>query len=130
MENKGNANPKVDEEHVMAIIAKNTTQLSQAETRREPAEEKPAVRDRTRQKKTIDLSYGERFLGSHSMTRRGEKSIYIRQEHHERLSRIIQVIGQDKIPLYAYLDNILEHHFEIFEKDITEDFDKKYKPLF
>lgn len=130
MENKRNNNPKVDEEHVMSIIAKNTTQLNQAETRREPVEEKPTIRDKIRQKKTIDMSYGTRFLNSHSMTRRGEKSIYIRQEHHERLSRIIQVIGDDKIPLYAYLDNILEHHFEIFEKDITEDFDKKYKPLF
>jgi hypothetical protein len=34
------------------------------------------------------------------------------------------------IPLYAYLDNILEHHFEMFEKAITDDFNEKFKPIF
>lgn len=75
-------------------------------------------------------SYGEQFLIAHSMTKRGDKSIYIRKEYHERLSRIIQVIGKDEIPLYAYLDNILEHHFELFEEAITSDFNEHFKPLF
>jgi len=91
---------------------------------------KPVQREKNRAKKSVDGSYGSHFLKTHSMTKRGEKSIYIRQEYHERLSRIVQVIGKDKIPLYAYLDNILEHHFEIFEKAITEDFNEKFKPIF
>jgi hypothetical protein len=129
-ENKRNENPKVDEEHVMAIIAENTRGLNPTETAGKPAEEKPVIKEKPKPKKLVDTSYGERFLGSHTMTRRGEKSIYIRSEHHERLSRIIQVIGEDKIPLYAYLDNIIEYHFEEFEKSITDDFNKKYKPIF
>jgi len=91
---------------------------------------KPVQREKNRAKKSVDGSYGGQFLKTHSMTKRGEKSIYIRQEYHERLSRIVQVIGKDQIPLYAYLDNILEHHFEIFEKAITEDFNEKFKPIF
>ena len=91
---------------------------------------KPTQRERNRAKKNIDESYGEHFLKTHSMTKRGDKSIYIRQEYHERLSRIVQVIGKDTIPLYAYLDNILEHHFELFEKAITDDFNEKFKPIF
>ncbi|MFD1605239.1 DUF3408 domain-containing protein [Flavobacterium artemisiae] len=91
---------------------------------------KPAQREKNRTKKNLDGSYGGHFLKTHSMTKRGDKSIYIRQEYHERLSRIVQVIGKDQIPLYAYLDNILEHHFEIFEKAITEDFNEKFKPIF
>jgi len=91
---------------------------------------KPVQREKNRAKKSVDASYGGHFLKTHSMTKRGEKSIYIRQEYHERLSRIVQVIGKDQIPLYAYLDNILEHHFEIFEKAITEDFNEKFKPIF
>lgn len=91
---------------------------------------KPAQRERNRTKKNLDGSYGEHFLKTHSMTKRGDKSIYIRQEYHERLSRIVQVIGKDEIPLYAYLDNILEHHFEMFEKAITDDFNEKFKPIF
>nr|WP_199000201.1 DUF3408 domain-containing protein [Flavobacterium sp. ASV13] len=91
---------------------------------------KPAQREKNRTKKSLDGTYGVHFLKTHSMTKRGDKSIYIRQEYHERLSRIVQVIGKDQIPLYAYLDNILEHHFEIFEKAITEDFNEKFKPIF
>ena len=64
------------------------------------------------------------------MTRLGDKSIYIRAEYHDRLSRIIQIIADDQIPLYAYLDNILAHHFEMFEKEITDDFNNKYRPIF
>ncbi len=55
---------------------------------------------------------------------------YIRPEYHERLLRIIQIIADDQISLYAYLDNILAYHFEMFEKEITDDFNKKYRPIF
>ncbi|KOS05287.1 conjugal transfer protein TraB [Flavobacterium akiainvivens] len=91
---------------------------------------KPVQKEKNRTKKNLDGSYGEHFLKTHSMTKRGDKSIYIRQEYHERLSRIVQVIGKDEIPLYAYLDNILEHHFELFEKAIIDDFNEKFKPIF
>jgi len=91
---------------------------------------KPVQRERYRTKKSFEGNYGDHFLKTHSMTKRGDKSIYIRQEYHERLFRIVQVIGKDAIPLYAYLDNILEHHFEMFERAITDDFNEKFKPIF
>lgn len=91
---------------------------------------KPVQGKKSRIKNSLGESYGDYFLKTHSMAKRGDKSIYIRQEYHERLSRIIQVIGRDGIPLYAYLDNILEHHFEMFEKAITEDFNENFKPIF
>lgn len=137
-ENKKKQNTPIDEEYIMSVIAGDAKKPEQAtapqeptaEPVKEPTVEKPIVKERTRQKRASDAGYGERFLNSHTMTRRGEKSIYIRQEYHERLSRIVQVIGEDKIPLYAYLDNILEHHFEQFEKAITDDFNDKFKPIF
>lgn len=91
---------------------------------------KPLQREKKQTQKNSDANYGDRFLKNHSMTKRGDKGIYIRQEYHERLSRIVQVIGKDQIPLYAYLDNILKHHFEVFEQAITEDFNEKFKPIF
>jgi len=137
-ENKKKPNAPIDEAYLMSIMAGKTKKPQQAVTPQEPkaeppketVTEKPVTKERIRQKRTSDISYGERFLIGHTMTRRGDKSIYIRQEYHERLSRIVQVIGEDKIPLYAYLDNILEHHFEQFEKAITDDFNDKFKPIF
>lgn len=142
-DNKRKVTPEINEELMMNLmvdgIKKDGIQLPP-----EPIEEpekgnvkqeelsslKPLQKERNRTKKNLDGSYGDHFFKTHSMTKRGDKSIYIRQEYHERLSRIVQVIGKDEIPLYAYLDNILEHHFEMFEKAITDDFNKKFKPIF
>ena len=135
---KDNKKKPIDEAYLMSIMAGETQKPEQVpppkepatEPAKEPKAENVVPKGRSRQKRSSDTDYGERFLGSHTMTRRGDKSIYIRQEYHERLSRIVQVIGEDKIPLYAYLDNILEHHFEQFEKAITDDFNDKFKPIF
>lgn len=146
-DNKRKATPDINEELMMNLmvdgIKKDGIQLPpepleepEKEVAKEEAKQedllpgKPVQRERNRTKKNLDGSYGEHFLKTHSMTKRGDKSIYIRQEYHERLSRIVQVIGKDEIPLYAYLDNILEHHFEMFEKAITDDFNEKFKPIF
>lgn len=146
-DNKRKVTPDINEELMMNLmvdgVKKDGLQLP-PEPSEEPKKEivkeeakqeellqsKPVQRERNRIKKNLDGSYGENFLRNHSMTKRGDKSIYIRQEYHERLSRIVQVIGKDEIPLYAYLDNILEHHFEMFEKAITDDFNEKFKPIF
>lgn len=146
-DNKRKATPDINEELMMNLmvdgVKKEGLRLP-PEPNEEPEKEatkeevkqdelsksKPVQKERNRTKKNLDGSYGEHFLKTHSMTKRGDKSIYIRQEYHERLSRIVQVIGKDAIPLYAYLDNILEHHFEMFEKAITDDFNEKFKPLF
>lgn len=111
---------------VQLIVEPDTRDIKQKELKQGKTSEKEKIS----KKKSFDGSYGEHFLKAHSMTRRGEKSIYIRQEYHERLSRIVQVVGKDEIPLYAYLDNILQHHFELFEKAITDDFNEKFKPIF
>lgn len=145
-ENKKRNIPEIDEEYVMDLMAggvrkegmqqnhfKTTTESDNKKVKENVTQQirlKPSKKERTKIKKNLENTYGEHFLNSHSMEKRGDKSIYIRQEYHERLSRIVQVIGKDKIPLYAYLDNILEHHFDLFEKVITDDFNEKFKPLF
>ena len=78
----------------------------------------------------VQMSYEQAFLQMEATQKRGIKGIYLSPEHHERLTRIVQVIGDDKIPLFAYLNNILEHHFTIFEDSITKEFKEKYKTLF
>ena len=52
------------------------------------------------------------------------KSVYIRKEHHERISQIISVIGSNEVSLFGYIDNVLTHHFENFGDEITQSFKK------
>ncbi|MCL1672914.1 MULTISPECIES: DUF3408 domain-containing protein [Bacteroidota] len=82
----------------------------------------------TRAKKT-NKSYSSKFLKRNTLKGRGDKSIYVRPEYHERLTRIVKIIGAGEIPLYAYLDNILKHHFELHSEEILEDYNKNNKPI-
>ncbi|PWN64169.1 DUF3408 domain-containing protein [Chryseobacterium viscerum] len=87
---------------------------------------------KTSQKKKGELRntrYEEIFFVNPSTSARHGKSVYISPEFHERLSRIVQVIGEDKITIYAYLNNVLAYHFQDFGEDITKSFADKYKPI-
>ncbi|HCN50452.1 MAG TPA: conjugal transfer protein TraB [Chryseobacterium sp.] len=119
----------IDEQYLMSIMAGNPKKEVPVQNA-DPQKEKAVTKNKLNTKKSSDISYMEQFLTHHTMTKRGDKSIYIRPEYHERLSRIIQIIADDQISLYAYLDNILAYHFEMFEKEITDDFNKKYRPIF
>lgn len=74
-------------------------------------------------------TYLELFFSEAASNARNGKSVYIRPEYHERLTRIVQVIGGDRISLYSYLDNVLSHHFSEFAQEITRNFDDSYKPI-
>ena len=126
---KNSEDNNIDEQYLMSIMAGNTKNESKSQEL-DSLKEKPATKLKIKNKKSVGITYAEQFLTHHTMTKRGDKSIYIRPEYHERLSRIIQIIADDQIPLYAYLDNILAYHFEMFEEEITDDFNSKYRPIF
>lgn len=128
-EKKTSKDTNIDEQYLMSIMAGSQKKKLRDQHSGIPTE-KEAPKEKSKSRKSQNSIYREQFLTHHSMTRRGDKSIYIRPEYHERLSRIIQIIADGQIPLYAYLDNILAHHFEIFEKEITDDFNNKYRPIF
>lgn len=138
MENqeKNREDQVIDEQYLMSIMAGETQKSSAAEVSKpnqkkaEKDTEEKKFKQKNKSKEILPDSYGNLFLNAHTMIKRGDKSIYIRPEYHERLSRIIQIIAEDQIPLYAYLDNILAHHFDMFEKEITDDFNNKYRPIF
>ena len=76
-----------------------------------------------------ETDYESTFLNKSNTNARDGKTVYIRPEFHEKLTRIIQVIGEDKISIYAYLDNLLDCHFQEFSEQITKSYNDKYKPI-
>lgn len=93
------------------------------------ADSKPAAKEKSRIKKINEVQYEEIFFRNPDTSARHGKSVYISPEFHERLSRIVQVIGEDKLTLYAYLNNVLVYHFQEFGDDIIKSFNDKYKPI-
>ena len=99
---------------------------TEPETKVQPA---PISKERSKTKKMNEQDYEKIFLIPVDSNARNGKSVYIRPDFHERLTRIVQVIGEDKLTIYAYLDNLLNYHFQEFGDQITKSFNDKYKPI-
>ena len=52
------------------------------------------------------------------------------KEFHERITRIVQVIGKNELSLYSYLDNVLEQHFATYQEEISELYKKRNSDIF
>ncbi|AJA68930.1 Protein of unknown function DUF3408 [Myroides sp. A21] len=75
-------------------------------------------------------NYVDTFLKEISTKAKDGKTVYRQPEFHKKLTRIVQVIGENKVSVYTYLNNLLKHHFNEFEQEITTSFNEKNKPIF
>jgi len=134
-DNKKKNNPEINEELMMSLmvdgVKKEGLQLpkDKPENPIKALPEKSAMKQRSKMSKVNDQDYDSIFFKKPGTNARDGKTVYIRPDFHERLSRIVQVIGEDKITIYAYLDNLLEYHFQEFGEQITTSFNNKYKPI-
>jgi hypothetical protein len=74
--------------------------------------------------------YKSLFMHETDMTARSGKTAYISKEHHERITKIVQVIGKNKVSLFSYIYNVLEHHFDTYKDDITDLYEKNIEQIF
>jgi hypothetical protein len=129
---KNKVTPDIDEAMMMSLMVDGIKMQGLGEPQSTPTEsstEKPTVKEKSKGKKATDWDYEKIFFKKTETNARDGKSVYIRPDFHEKLTRIVQVIGEDKITIYAYLNNILEHHFQEFGEQITTSFNSKYKPI-
>lgn len=92
----------------------------------EPSREEP----RRRKAKQEQQSYVELFFKESATKTRSGKVVYIRKEYHDRIMKIVRVIGENEFSLFSYLDNVLEHHFNTFQEEITETYNRKNTDVF
>lgn len=122
----------IDEQYLMSMMAGGVRkggfdqEAAQIGEKKDPHKE---TRGKQQAKKIRDEDYESLFFSNTEGNARYGKTINIRPEFHERISRIVQVIGEDKISLYTYLDNVLSYHFREFGDQITKTFNDKYKPI-
>lgn len=142
-ENKKKITPDINEELMMSLMVDGVKKeglrlppepIPEAPKKEEkkmvePSSEKSTAREKTRIKRTAEADYEGIFFKKSETNARDGKTVYIRPEFHEKLTRIIQVIGGDKVTIYAYLDNLLDHHFQEFGEQITKSYNDKYKPI-
>lgn len=89
------------------------------------------VRQTRRRKKDVEVSeFEQRYIRTSELSARSGKLVYIRQEYHERINKIIRVIGKDQVSIFEYIDNILTEHFEQHEEQITKLYDEKLEGVY
>lgn len=87
-------------------------------------------REETKRKRSKSPDYESLFIQEAGITARTGKSVYIRKDHHDKIMKIVQVIGKNQVSLFSYIDNVLKHHFETFQDDITELYNKNNESIF
>lgn len=117
----------VDEEYLMQVISGEQTALDEQDHVTKKAVQKSKEKAKTNSFKKPN--YEETFLTNRFPSGRNGKVVYIRPEYHERLLRIVQLSREERTTLYSYIDNILEQHFLEHGNEITEYFNKHFKPI-
>ena len=101
------------------LVEENETEKEDTPSREEP---------KRRENKTQE--YENLFFKAASIKTRNGKVVYIRKEHHDRIMKIVRVIGENEFSLFNYLDNILEHHFATYQDEITKLYRKRSTDVF
>lgn len=88
------------------------------------------VREENKRKKSKAPDYESLFIQEVNITARTGKSVYIRKEHHDKIMKIVQVIGKNEVSLFSYIDNVLSHHLSTYQEEITELYNKNNESIF
>jgi hypothetical protein len=95
----------------------------QPEVEKTVALPEPPKEENKRRRKSQD--YETLFIKEVNITARLGKTVYIRKEFHDRILKITQVIGENEVSLFSYIDNIIAHHFDTFQDDIIRCYNSK-----
>lgn len=141
MAKQNNPSAPVDEQYLMDVIAggfstkKETPEPVQPEVKQDTIvvpekkahqEERPKETAKRKRSNTVD--YETIFLQRNELKAR--QSVYISKEIHEKVSRIVNVLGGKDLSVGGYIDNVLSQHFETYMDEINALYDKKYEKLF
>ena len=89
-------------------------------------------RDSPARGKYSEKEYERLFIRESGMRARDGKMTYIRRDYHNRIRRIIRVIGHDRLSMSAYIDHVLTLHFgqsdEAIKSLYEKNYEKEYQP--
>lgn len=77
-----------------------------------------------------EKEYLEHFIRTGEKPVRSAKTAYIRPEFHERIQRIVGVIGKGQLSLSVFIDHVLECHFNDYEDVIRRLYSKNYQDIY
>jgi hypothetical protein len=86
-----------------------------------PVKEQEVPREETKRRRGKAQDYKSLFVKEVAGSKaRVNKVVYIRKEHHDRILKVVQIIGKNEVSLFSFLDNLLEHHFSTYQGELNE----------
>lgn len=150
MAKQSGGKPQIDEDFMKEIISqglpvkKQETPSAKVETnvetpdrpdektekadKPETAKEEKAVKEPARRKKNAPGDYRETYFMRVDLTDR--QPLYVSRATHEKLMKIVTVIGGRKATVSSYVENILLRHFDQFQDEINELYESKFEKPF
>ena len=139
MAKQSGGKPQIDEDFMKEIISQGLPVKKQEtpsvtvetadkpEIKAEPKEEK-ALKESARRKKNAPGDYRETYFMRVDLTDR--QPLYVSRTTHEKLMKIVTVIGGRKATVSSYVENILLRHFDQFQDEINELYESKFEKPF
>ena len=143
MAKQSGGKPQIDEDFMKEIISQglpvkkqetpSVTVKTEIETpdkpeiKTEPKEEK-TLKEPARRKKNAPGDYRETYFMRVDFTDR--QPLYVSRATHEKLMKIVTVIGGRKATVSSYVENILLRHFDQFQDEINELYESKFEKPF
>lgn len=120
---------EIDESFLISTIKGNSNsndfkQQNPVEKRVEPLVKKG------KKPRSKPQDYESLFIQKSDFKAREGKAVYIRPEYHERISKIVWVIGNNEVSISNYLDHVLAHHFQAYKDEITRIYKEKDSSVF
>ena len=143
MAKQSGGKPQIDEDFMKEIISQglpvkkqetpSVTVKTEIETpdkpeiKTEPKEEK-TLKEPARRKKNAPGDYRETYFMRVDLTDR--QPLYVSRATHEKLMKIVTVIGGRKATVSSYVENILLRHFDQYQDEINELYESKFEKPF
>lgn len=92
------------------------------------ADNKPKERERRNKRSGISLNYIDTFLSRYELSSR--QGLHLEKETIATIKRIIHSIGDERLTVSGFVENVLKHHFETYKEEVNRLYDEKLrKPI-
>ncbi len=122
---------EINEEYILASIVEDRKEKSMTNPVKDSSTaNEPQKQEEKRKRRNSQPDYESMFIKESDVTTRQARHVYIRTDFHELISKIIHVIANKEMSIFSYIDNVLAHHFEEFQEQISKIYKEKNKDIF
>ena len=122
---------EINEEYILASIVEERKEKSMTNRVKDSSTgNEPQKQEEKRKRRNSQPDYESMFIKESDVTTRQARHVYIRTDFHDLISKITHIIANKEMSIFSYIDNVLAHHFEEFQEEISKIYKEKNKDIF